>query len=93
MTKFFEGLGFDLANAFPCQAEGVAHFLESIIGHLTDAETHPDNFFLSRGQGRQDLVYFFLQRVPDKFRKRLGCFRVCNEIAKPRFIIPDRSLD
>src|SRR5713101_669551 len=82
MAQFSQHLGFDLANAFASNREGLAHFLERVIGAVVQSKTHPDDSFLAWRERLQHGRHLFLQVAVDgRVRRRLNIF-VFDEVAQ-----------
>ena len=61
MPKFSQCFRFDLANSLSRYIELFANFLERMVGVHVDAETHAQNFGLSRCEAAEDRMRRFLQ--------------------------------
>ena len=55
MAQLAQGLGFDLADALAGDLEGLADFLEGVLGAVLEAEAHLDDALFARRQGAENL--------------------------------------
>ena len=60
MFQLTECLCLDLPDTLTGKAEHFADLFEGVVRLFSNAEAHPDDLFLSRGERRQDLVDLFL---------------------------------
>src|SRR5260370_31542557 len=61
VAQLAEGLGFDLADAFAGDLEGLADLFELVFGSVLAAETHLDDALFSRSEGPKYLRGGLLQ--------------------------------
>src|SRR5450755_1095593 len=65
VTQLAQRLGFDLANAFARDGEGLADFLERVFAAIVEPESHLDDFFLARRESFEHRGRLFLQAQID----------------------------
>ena len=61
VLQLAQGFCFDLANTFAGHAELLAHLFQGVVGVHADAEPHPQNPFLARGERGQNPRGRFLE--------------------------------
>lgn len=65
MAQFPQGLGLDLADAFPCHLKILTDFLEGMVRRFTDPKPFTEHLLLARRQGFQRAVDLALEIVTD----------------------------
>ena len=86
MSQLCQGLGLDLANTFPGDAEVVAHLFEGANLAVGEAEAHDEDFTLAIVQSLEGEAGVALQQVEGGGFNRNLSFGVFNEIAERRIV-------
>ena len=91
MFELAQGLGFDLADTFAGDRELLANLFQRVVGIHADAETHTQDTFLTRGQGRQHAGRGLAQIGLDGRIDRQDSVLVLDEITEMAvFLVTDR---
>ena len=82
MAQLSEGLGLDLADAFPGDVELLADLLQGAGAAVLNAEAQLQHLLLPGGEGREDLYQLLLQQGEGGGLRRLAGVLIGDEVAQ-----------